>query len=364
MTVHPSLQTYADAWTHSIEAISELVEPLAEGEWNRRDAVPQAGRCGTSSPTSSAWNRTARRPAADPHAAPRPVPRQGRVHPLHGDAGRHAPPPHRAGDDRRAGVHDHPPLARSCANETRAAETGPLAARPLGARADAGPPALRMRAFDVWVHEQDLRRALRTPGQPGLARRAGHPRLPGARCCRRSSPRTRARRRAPPSSSTCTARWSSCGRSGSTRTAAAGRRRALAGPGRARSTMDWETYVRLACGRVRPAAVADRSRPRATQQLAAPILAGVRGHAVAPSATPQRLTPGQRCTPLAGTCTASTAGAAVRARSRRIWASPRPSGSASAHEGQHGRRRASSRTAAGGQQSSSTPTANRSSSRR
>lgn len=35
MTVHPSLQNYADAWTHSIEAIAELVQPLVEGEWNR-----------------------------------------------------------------------------------------------------------------------------------------------------------------------------------------------------------------------------------------------------------------------------------------------------------------------------------------
>ena len=40
MTVHPSLQPYVDAWTHSIEAISELVTPLVEGEWNRATACP------------------------------------------------------------------------------------------------------------------------------------------------------------------------------------------------------------------------------------------------------------------------------------------------------------------------------------
>ncbi|MDT0551512.1 maleylpyruvate isomerase family mycothiol-dependent enzyme, partial [Streptomyces lonegramiae] len=40
MTVHPSLQPYADAATHSIEAIAELVKPLAEGEWNRRTPCP------------------------------------------------------------------------------------------------------------------------------------------------------------------------------------------------------------------------------------------------------------------------------------------------------------------------------------
>lgn len=40
MTVHPSLQNYADAWTHSIEAIAELVQPLVEGEWNRPTPCP------------------------------------------------------------------------------------------------------------------------------------------------------------------------------------------------------------------------------------------------------------------------------------------------------------------------------------
>ena len=40
MTDHPSLQPYVDAWTQSIEAISELVKPLVEGEWNRRTACP------------------------------------------------------------------------------------------------------------------------------------------------------------------------------------------------------------------------------------------------------------------------------------------------------------------------------------
>lgn len=31
MSLHPTLQPYADAWTHSIDAISELVQPLVEG---------------------------------------------------------------------------------------------------------------------------------------------------------------------------------------------------------------------------------------------------------------------------------------------------------------------------------------------
>lgn len=40
MSLHPTLQPYADAWTHSIEAISELVQPLVEGEWNWRTPCP------------------------------------------------------------------------------------------------------------------------------------------------------------------------------------------------------------------------------------------------------------------------------------------------------------------------------------
>ena len=49
------LQPYADAWTHSIEAISELVHAARGGrvEPSRRRA--RAGRSVTSSPMSSAW---------------------------------------------------------------------------------------------------------------------------------------------------------------------------------------------------------------------------------------------------------------------------------------------------------------------
>ncbi|WP_372499440.1 hypothetical protein [Streptomyces sudanensis] len=37
--------------------------------------------------------------------------------------------------------------------------------------------------------------------------------------------------------------------------------------------LDWETYVRLACGRVRPAAVADRVKVEGDEDLASAILA-------------------------------------------------------------------------------------------
>jgi hypothetical protein len=37
-------------------------------------------------------------------------------------------------------------------------------------------------------------------------------------------------------------------------------------------SLDWETYVRLACGRVTPEAVADRVKTDGDQELAAAIL--------------------------------------------------------------------------------------------
>lgn len=40
MSLHPSLQSYADAWTHSVEAILELVQPLPEAQWNLATPCP------------------------------------------------------------------------------------------------------------------------------------------------------------------------------------------------------------------------------------------------------------------------------------------------------------------------------------
>ena len=40
MTDTQIVQAYADAWTQSIEAVSALVAPLTEGEWNRPTECP------------------------------------------------------------------------------------------------------------------------------------------------------------------------------------------------------------------------------------------------------------------------------------------------------------------------------------
>lgn len=80
--------------------------------------------------------------------------------------------------------------------------------------------AMRRRAFDVWVHEQDLRTALGVPGNldsPGA--HIVRDKLLGAlpKVVAKDAGRPRTRR----SSSTSTGRWSSCGRCGSMRTGAA-----------------------------------------------------------------------------------------------------------------------------------------------
>lgn len=89
---------------------SRAGEPAHRGGVERPYALPQLVRARHRVAHHRHGVRTARRPAADPHPAARPLPRAERLRPLHGDAGRRQAPPHRAGDDLRAGVHDHSPL--------------------------------------------------------------------------------------------------------------------------------------------------------------------------------------------------------------------------------------------------------------
>ena len=179
MTVHPSLQTYADAWTHSIEAIAELVQAArrrASGTgrtpcpgWSVRDIVShvigmECEMLGDPRPI---------------HTLPRDLYHvQSEFARVHGDAGRRPAPPHRAGDDLRAGVHDHPPRPAAAQRVPRPGHHGPRA-RSAPSRPSKWPCG--MRAFDVWVHEQDLRGDARPAGQPRLPRRARHPGRPARR---------------------------------------------------------------------------------------------------------------------------------------------------------------------------------------
>ena len=131
--------------------------------------------------------------------------------------------------------------------------------------------ALRMRAFDVWVHEQDLRWALNKPGNLDS---------PGAYVARdillHTLPKVVAKNAgAPPNSAVVfdihgpleflrTVRVDAEGRGTIDGTPSLGPLVTLA--------MDWETFLRLACGRVRPHAVVDRVKTEGDQELADAIL--------------------------------------------------------------------------------------------
>lgn len=130
---------------------------------------------------------------------------------------------------------------------------------------------MRAHAFNVWVHEQDLRAALGRPGNldsPGahIARDVLLAELPRIVADDASAPRSSAVvfDVHGPIEFLRTIRVDIQGR-GTLETAPA------LGPA-ATLTLDWETYVRLACGRVTPGAVADRVKADGDEELTGAIL--------------------------------------------------------------------------------------------
>ncbi|MFF1557937.1 maleylpyruvate isomerase family mycothiol-dependent enzyme [Streptomyces sp. NPDC058279] len=268
MTVHPSLQPYADAWTHSIEAISELVLPLTEGEWNR------ATRC----PGWSVRDVVSHiigiecEQLGDPrpiHTLPRDlrhvVDEFTRYMEVQVDVRRHHTAPEMTSELEYTVIRRQ----RQLRNEKRDPAT--LVRGPLGDQVTLE-FALRLRAFDVWIHEQDLRAALGVPGNLDS---------PGAHVARdillAGLPKVVAKGAgAPPNSAVVldvhgelefmrTVRVDAQGRGTLDKAPSLGPAVTLA--------MDWETYVRLAAGRVRPRAVADRVKVEGDTALADAILA-------------------------------------------------------------------------------------------
>lgn len=158
--------------------------------------------------------------------------------------------------------------ARQLRNENRSPEH--LIRAPLGAEQSLE-LAYRMRAFDVWVHEQDLRFALGVPGNLDSA---------GAHVTRdvllEALPKVVAKDAGAPASSAVvvdvsgpleflrTVRVDAEGRGSIDGAPSLGPAVTLA--------TDWETFVRLACGRVRPAEVADRVKTEGDEALAQAIL--------------------------------------------------------------------------------------------
>ncbi|MEU7063970.1 maleylpyruvate isomerase family mycothiol-dependent enzyme [Streptomyces sp. NPDC053429] len=267
MTVHPSLQPYADAWTHSIEAISELVLPLSEGEWNRATPCPGwSVRDVVSHIIGIECEQL-----GDPrpiHTLPRDlrhvVDEFTRYMEVQVDVRRHHTAPEMTSELEYTIIRRQ----RQLRNEKRDPAT--LVRGPLG---DQVPLefALRLRAFDVWTHEQDLRAALGVPGNwdsPG-AYVARDILLAGlAKVVAKEAG-------APPNSAVVldvhgelefmrTVRVDAQGRGTLDKAPSLGPAVTLA--------MDWQTYVRLAAGRVRPHAVADRVKVEGDAALAQAIL--------------------------------------------------------------------------------------------
>ncbi|MFJ7767798.1 maleylpyruvate isomerase family mycothiol-dependent enzyme [Streptomyces sp. NPDC097107] len=267
MSLHPTLQPYADAWTHSIEAISELVQPLVEAEWNRRTPCPGWSVRDIVSHVLGLDSEM----LGDPrpiHALPRDLFHVTNDHQrymeMQVDVRRHHTAPEMTSELEYMIIR----RSRQLRNESR--DPGTKVRGPLGTELTLE-EAMRRHAFDVWAHEQDLRTALGRPGNldsPGahVARDVLLDELPGVVAERADAPRSSAVvfDVHGPVEFLRTIRVDIQGR-GTLETAPA------LGPA-ATLTLDWETYVRLACGRVSPEAAADRIKTEGDHDLTAAIL--------------------------------------------------------------------------------------------
>ncbi|MCX5211801.1 maleylpyruvate isomerase family mycothiol-dependent enzyme [Kitasatospora sp. NBC_00240] len=267
MTDNQTVQAYTDAWTQSIESISELVAPLPADAWNRA----------TECPGWSVRDVVSHVIAFESELLGDPRP----IHSLPSDL-RHVTDEFTRYmelpvDKRRChtspemtGELEYTIIRRSRALRTARHEpTDPV-------RWPAGPftrdlpyhELLRLRVFDVWVHEQDLRRALGEPGNlDSAAALISRDHLVAA------LPKAVAKLAGAPAGSTVG--FDVTGPVEFLRTV----RVDAAGHGSVddsislapdvQFTLGWETYVRLACGRGRPGPV----KTEGDEELAARILA-------------------------------------------------------------------------------------------
>ncbi|KEG41111.1 MULTISPECIES: maleylpyruvate isomerase family mycothiol-dependent enzyme [Streptomyces althioticus group] len=267
MSLHPALQPYADAWSHSIEAISELVQPLPEADWNRRTPCPGWSVRDVVSHVIGL--------DSEMYGDPRPIhtlPRDlfhvindhQRYMEMQVDVRRHHTAPEMTSELELMIIRRN----RQLRNESR--DPGTKVRGPLGTELTLE-ESMRRHAFDVWAHEQDLRTALGRPGDldsPGalVARDVLLDELPRVVADLAQAPRSSAVvvDVHGPVEFLRTVRVDIQGR-GTLETAPA------LGPA-ATLTLDWETYVRLACGRVTVDSVADRIKTEGDQDLAAAIL--------------------------------------------------------------------------------------------
>ncbi|MFC8407093.1 maleylpyruvate isomerase family mycothiol-dependent enzyme [Streptomyces griseoincarnatus] len=267
MSLHPALQPYADAWSHSIEAISELVQPLPEADWNRRTPCPGWSVRDVVSHVIGL--------DSEMYGDPRPIhtlPRDlfhvtndhQRYMEMQVDVRRHHTAPEMTSELELMIIRRN----RQLRNESR--DPGAKVRGPLGTELTLE-ESMRRHAFDVWAHEQDLRTALGRPGNldsPGalVARDVLLDELPRVVADLAQAPRSSAVvvDVHGPVEFLRTVRVDIQGR-GTLETAPA------LGPA-VTLTLDWETYVRLACGRVTVDSVTDRIKTEGDQDLAAAIL--------------------------------------------------------------------------------------------
>jgi uncharacterized protein (TIGR03083 family) len=160
VTVHSKLQPYIDAWTHSIESINEMVSPLAEGEWNRptecpywsvRDVVShiigfECELLGDPRPIHSLPSDLRHITSESARYTEVPV-----------DIRRHHTAPEMTSELEYTIIR----RSRQLRNESRQPDAD---VRAIGGGETTLEAQLSLRVFDVWAHEQDLRRALDKPG--------------------------------------------------------------------------------------------------------------------------------------------------------------------------------------------------------
>jgi uncharacterized protein (TIGR03083 family) len=267
VTVHSQLQPYIDAWTHSIESVNEMVAPLAEGEWNRATECPYWSVRDIVSHIIGF--------ECELLGDPRPI------HSLPSDlrhitseAARYTEVPvdirrHHTAPEMTAEL-DYTIIRRSRQLRNESREPG-AQVRAIGGGETTLEQQLWDRVFDVWVHEQDLRRALDKPGN--LASAAA---VLARDHMLRALPKMVAHDAgAEPGSAVVfdvhgplefmrTVRVNAEGR-GSIDSAVS------LGPA-VTFVVDWETFLRLLTGRVRPAAVAGQMKIEGDPALAEGIL--------------------------------------------------------------------------------------------
>ncbi|MEO3751573.1 maleylpyruvate isomerase family mycothiol-dependent enzyme [Streptomyces sp. B6B3] len=267
MTVQPSLQPSIDAWTQSIEAISELVSSLVDGEWNRPTECPGWSVRDIVSHVIGMECEA----LGDPrpiHTLPRDLyhvtNEAKRYMEVQVDVRRHHTGPEMTGELEYTIIR----RSRQLRNERRKAEdtvTHPIYGKQTLAA------FLVLRAFDVWTHEQDLRRALGKPGNIDsaaayLARDVLISELPRVVAEKAGAPK----RSAVvfdvngPVEFLRTVRVNEQGQGTVDGSPSLGPLVTF--------TLDWETFARLACGRTRPKKVADRLKIEGEQDLADRIL--------------------------------------------------------------------------------------------